>query len=146
MQPALSDRHLQPSRRLLVGVAVLAAVTTALLWPAFHRLAFVSWLLWLPPFFFALRYVAGSWLRVSPARGLSWKLALPFGTVLGSCELHAAHIAELRLDTSLFGRLLGLWTLQVVPREGAAHPPFRFFPGMEALAQELHAFLQESSA
>jgi hypothetical protein len=146
MKLILPERHLQPSRRLLVGVAVLAAVSTALLWPAFHRLALLAWLLWLPPFLFALRYVAGSWVRVSPVRGLSWRLAMPFGTVLGTCELHPANIAELRLDTSLFGRLLGLWTLQVVPREGAAHPPFRFFAGMEALAQELHAFLQEPSA
>jgi len=143
MNPVLADRHLQPSKRLLVGVALLASVTTALLWPAFHRLAFLAWLLWLPPFLFALRYVAGSWVRVSAVRGVSWRLALPFRTLLGTCALDAAAIRELRLDTSLFGRLLGLWTLQLVPREGAAHPPFRFFPGMEGLAQELHAHLHQ---
>lgn len=138
-----ADRHLQPSKRLLVGVAVLAAVSTALLWPAFQRLALAVWLLWLPPFAFALRYVAGSWVRVSAARGISWKLALPFRTVLGSVELHAADIRELRLDTPLFSRLLGLWCLQVIPREGAAHPPLRFFPGMDKVAEELHAYLSQ---
>ncbi|MFN8012394.1 MAG: hypothetical protein U0P81_13575 [Holophagaceae bacterium] len=138
-----ADRHLQPSKRLLVGVAVLAALSTGLLWPAFHRLALLAWLLWAPVFALALRYVAGSWLRVSVPRGLSWKLALPFRTVLGSVELHAADIREFRLDTALFARLLGLWTLQVVPREGAPHPPLRFFPGMDRLAEELHAYLQQ---
>jgi hypothetical protein len=144
MRTVLPDRHIQPSRRLLVGVAVLAALTTALLWPAFHRLAFLAWLLWLPPFLFALRYVGGSWVRVSAERGLSWKLSMPYGTVLGSCALSAAHIAELRLDTSLFGRLLGLWSLRIVPREGAAHPAFRYFPGMDALAKELYGHLQQA--
>lgn len=144
MKLLLADRHLQPSKRLLVGVALLASVTTILLWPAFHRLAFLAWLLWLPPFLFALRYAAGSWVRISAERGISWKLALPFRTVLGTCALHPADIGELRLDTSLFGRLLGLWTLQIIPREGAPHPPLRFFPGMDGLAQELHAYLHQS--
>lgn len=138
-----ADRHLQPSKRLLVGVAALAAASTGLLWPAFHRLALLVWVLWLPVFGFALRYVGGSWVRMSAQRGLSWKLALPFGTAIGSVELHAADIRELRLDTALFGRLLGLWTLQVIPREGAPHPPLRFFPGMDRLAEELHAYLSQ---
>ena len=144
MKLILADRHLQPSKRLLVGVALLAAVTTGLLWPAFHRLAFFVWLFWLPLFGLALRYVGGSWVRLSAERGISWKLALPFGTVLGTAGLHAADIAELRMDTSLFGRLLGLWTLQIIPREGAVHPPLRFFPGMDRLAEELHAYLSQS--
>lgn len=139
------DRHLQPSKRLLVGVAALAALSTALLWPAFHRLALLVWTLWLPVLAFALRYVAGSWVRMSAGRGLSWKLALPFRTVLGSVELHAADIREFRLDTALFGRVLGLWTLQVIPREGAPHPPLRFFPGMDKVAEELHAYLSQKA-
>ena len=143
MKLILADRHLQPSRRLLVGLALLASVTTTLLWPAFHRMAFAVWALWLPILGFALRYVAGSWVRVSAERGISWKLALPFRTALGTTALDAVAIAELRMDTALFGRLLGLWTLQIVPREGAPHPPLRFFPGMDRLAEELHAYLSQ---
>ncbi len=143
MKLVLPDHHLQPSKRLLLGVAALAALSTGLLWPAAHRWAMLVWVLWVPVFGFALRYVAGSWVRISAARGLSYCLKTPFGTRLGSIGLDAASIAELRLESSVGSRMLGLWTLTIISRDGSVHPPFHFFAGMDHVAEELHGYLRQ---
>ncbi len=137
------DRHLQPSKRLLLGVAMFAALSTGLLWPAAHRWALMVWTLWIPVFVFALRYVTGSWIRISATRGLSYCLKTPLGTRLGSIELDSSSIAELRLESSVGSRLLGLWSLRVISRDGTIHPPFHFFTGMDRIAEELHGYLQQ---
>lgn len=142
MNPVLPERHLAPSKRLLLGVAVLASSFTFAAWPSLHGKAFWVWAGFLPIFGFTLRYVTGSWVRVSAARGLSYRLTLPFCTRLGSIELDAAQIAELRLESNLFSRLLGLWSLSIVSRDGTVHPAFRFFPGMDHLAEDLHRYLE----
>lgn len=141
-EAGLPDRHLRPSKRLLLGVALLAALATFLAWPPLHSKALWVWAAFLPIFAFTLRYVAGSWVRVSAARGLSYCLVLPFGQRLGSIQLDAAHIAELRLEASVLSRFLGLWSLRLIARDGIVHPTFRFFPGMDRLAEELHGYLQ----
>lgn len=143
MKLLFPDRHLQPSKRLLLGVALFAALSTGLLWPATHRWALLVWLLWVPVFTFALRYVTGSWVRISATRGLSYKLKTPLGTRLGSIELDSSSIAELRLESSVASRLLGLWSLRVISRDGTLHPPFHFFTGMDRLAEELHGYLEQ---
>lgn len=143
MKVLLPDQHLRPSQRLLTGIAVLACISTAALWPALHRWALVVWLLWLPVFGLALRYISGSWIRVSPERGLSWCLVTPFGKRLGSVELLPSDIAELRLEASLLARLLGLWDLQILRREGDPSPRFRFFEGLAPLAEAIHAYLKQ---
>jgi hypothetical protein len=143
MKLLLPDRHLQPSKRLLLGVAIFAALSTGLLWPAVHRWALLVWLGWTPVFLFALRYVSGSWIRVNAARGLSYCLKTPLGTRLGSIELDSTSIAELRLESSVGSRLLGLWSLRVITRDGTIHPPFHFFVGMDRIAEELHGYLQQ---
>ena len=143
MKLILPDRHLQPSKRLLLGVAIFAALTTALLWPAAHRWALLVWILWIPVFGFALRYVTGSWIRINAARGLSYSLKTPLGTRLGFIELDSSTIAELLLESSVGSRLLGLWSLRVICRDGAVHPPFHFFGGMDRIAEELHGYLQQ---
>ena len=137
------DRHLQPSKRLLLGVAMFAALSTGLLWPAAHRWALMVWTLWIPVFVFALRYVTGSWVRISATHGLSYRLKTPLGTRLGSIELDSSSIAELRLESSVGSRLLGLWSLRVISRDGTLHPPFHFFTGMDRIAEELHGYLQQ---
>jgi len=139
----LPDRHLQPSKRLLLGVAMFAALTTGLLWPAAHRWALLIWTLWVPVLFSALRYVSGSWIRISAERGLSYNLKTPLGTRLGSIELDSSSIAELRLESSVGSRLLGLWSLRIISRDGTIHPPFHFFTGMDRIAEELHGYLQQ---
>ncbi|MBL0313116.1 MAG: hypothetical protein IPP78_10475 [Holophagaceae bacterium] len=141
MKLTFPDRHLQPSKRLLPGVAVLAALSTGLLWPAAHRWALLVWILWLPVFALVLRYVAGSWVRISAQRGLSYCLKTPLGTRLGSIELDSSSIAELRLEASVGSRLLGLWSLKIITRDGTTHPPFHFFTGMDRIAEELHGYL-----
>ncbi|MBL0209792.1 MAG: hypothetical protein IPQ13_02595 [Holophagaceae bacterium] len=143
MKLILPDRHLQPSKRLLLGVAVFAALSTALLWPAAHRWALLVWALWIPVLLFALRYVSGSWIRISAARGLSYNLKTPLGTRLGSIQLDSASIAELRLESSVGSRLMGLWSLKVICRDGTVHPPFHFFLGMDRIAEDLHGYLQQ---
>ena len=143
MKLFLPDRHLQPSKRLLLGVAMFAALTTGLLWPAAHRWALLIWTLWVPVLFSALRYVSGSWIRISAERGLSYNLKTPLGTRLGSIELDSASIAELRLESSVGSRLLGLWSLRIISRDGTIHPPFHFFTGMDRIAEELHGYLQQ---
>ena len=143
MKLFLPDRHLQPSKRLLLGVAMFAALTTGLLWPAAHRWALLVWTLWIPVLFFALRYVSGSWIRISAERGLSYNLKTPLGTRLGSIELDSASISELRLESSVGSRLLGLWSLRIISRDGTIHPPFHFFTGMDRIAEELHGYLQQ---
>lgn len=143
MKLTLPDRHLQPSKRLLLGVAVFAALSTALLWPAAHRWALLVWALWIPVLLFALRYVSGSWVRISAARGLSYNLKTPLGTRLGSIGLDSSSIAELRLESSVGSRLLGLWSLRIISRDGTTHPPFHFFAGMDRVAEELHGYLQQ---
>ncbi len=143
MKLILPDRHLQPSKRLLLGVAVIAALSTGLLWPAAHRWALLVWILWIPVFVFALRYVSGSWIRISAVRGLSYNLKTPLGTRLGSIELDSVSIAELRLESSVGSRMLGLWSLKVICRDGTLHPPFHFFTGMDRVAEELHGYLQQ---
>ncbi|HJV90379.1 MAG TPA: hypothetical protein VJ623_08755 [Holophagaceae bacterium] len=139
----LEDAHLKPSPRLLVGVALLASLVTTGLWGALGRWALIAWVAALPMLVLALRYVAGSWVRVSAHRGLSWCLKTPFGTRLGSVELLPADIAELRLEASLAARLLGLWDLQIVRRDGTVLPPFRFFAGMDRQAEILHGYLEQ---
>ncbi len=143
MKLLFPDRHLQPSKRLLLGVALLAALSTGLLWPAAHRWALLVWILWVPVLAFALRYVAGSWVRVSAERGLSYCLKTPLGTRLGSMELDASSIAELRLEATVGSRMLGLWSLRIISRDGTLHPPFHFFAGMERIAEELHGYLRQ---
>ncbi len=143
MKLFLPDRHLQPSKRLLLGVAVFAALSTGLLWPAAHAWALLVWTLWVPVLVFALRYVTGSWVRISAERGLSYNLKTPLGTRMGSIELVSSTISELRLESSVGSRLLGLWSLRVISRDGTVHPPFHFFSGMDRIAEELHGYLQQ---
>jgi len=143
MKLILPDRHLQPSKRLLLGVAIFAALSTGLLWPAAHRWALLVWALWIPVLFFALRYVSGSWIRINAERGLSYNLKTPLGTRLGSIELDSSSIAELRLESSVGSRMLGLWSLRIISRDGTANPPFHFFAGMDRIAEELHGYLQQ---
>lgn len=143
MKIILPDRHLQPSKRLLLGVALFASLATFAVWPALHSKALWVWAACLPLFILALRYVGGSWIRISAARGLSYCLKTPLGTRLGSVELDASSIAELRLESTLGSRLLGLWSLHVISRDGVAHPIFRFFPGMDRVAEELHRYLEQ---
>lgn len=144
MKLILPDRHLQPSKRLLLGVAMAAALSTGLLWPAAHRWALLVWVLWLPVFIAAMRYVTGSWVRISADRGLSYNLKTPLGTRLGSIALDSGAIAELSLESSVGSRMLGLWSLRVIGRDGVQHPPFHFFAGMDRIAEELHAYLQQA--
>ncbi|HJV90186.1 MAG TPA: hypothetical protein VJ623_07780 [Holophagaceae bacterium] len=139
----LEDSHLKPSPRLLVGVALLASLVTTGLWGALGRWALVAWVAALPLLGVALRYVAGSWVRISAHRGLSWCLKTPFGTRLGTVELLPADIAELRLEASLAARMLGLWDLQIVKRDGTVLPKFRFFAGMDRQAEILHGYLEQ---
>ncbi len=139
----LQDAHLKPSPRLLVGVAFLASLVTFGLWGGLGRWALLAWVAALPVLALAARYVAGSWVRISPLRGLSWCLKTPFGTRLGSVELLPAEIAELRLEASLAARLLGLWDLQIVKRDGTVLPRFRFFAGMDRQAEILHGYLEQ---
>ncbi len=143
MKLIFPDRHLQPSRRLLLGVALVAAFATFAAWPALHLRALWVWAAFVPLFFLTLRYETGSWVRISALRGLSYCLKTPLGTHLGSIELSTSNIAELRLESSLGSRLLGLWTLQIITRDGTPHPTFRFFAGMERLAEELHGYLEQ---
>ena len=142
-EAGLPDRHLRPSKRLLLGVALVATLATFAAWPPLHSRALWVWAAFLPVFVFALRYVSGSWIRVSAARGLSYCLAMPFGQRLGSIELSASHIAELRLEASVLSRFLGLWSLCIIARDGTIHPTFRFFSGMDRVAEELHRYLQQ---
>jgi hypothetical protein len=58
-------------------------------------------------------------------------------------ELLPAEIAELRLEASLGARLLGLWDLQIVKRDGTVLPRFRFFAGMDRQAEVLHGYLEQ---
>ena len=60
----LEDQHHRPSQRLLLGVAAVAALATWLLWPLAGRRAFFVWLVALPVFLAAVRYVGGSWFRL----------------------------------------------------------------------------------
>jgi len=143
MKLFIPDRHLQPSKRLVLGVAIFAALSTGLLWPAAHSWALLLWILWVPVLVFALRYVTGSWVRISAERGLSYNLKTPLGTRLGTIELDSSSIAELRLESSVGSRLLGLWSLRVISRDGTVHPPFHFFSGMDRIAEELHGYLQQ---
>ena len=129
--------------RLLLAVSVFASLSTLLLWPAAHAWALLAWVAWAPIFVFALRYVTGSWIRINAARGLSYCLKTPFSTHLGSVELDASSIAELRLESTLLSRLLGLWSLRIISRDGTLHPTFRFFPGMDRVADELHRYLEQ---
>ena len=143
MRLHLPDQRLRVSRRLPAGVALLAALSTALMWPFFHRGALVAEAFWIPAFAFALRYMRGSWIRVSAARGLSWRLALPLGERLGSVALDPAEIAELRLEPGLLARLLGLTDLRILTRDGGSTPRLRCFEGLAPLAEALHAHLQQ---
>ena len=139
----LEDQHHRPSQRLLLGVAAVAALATWLLWPMAGRKAIGVWFLALPIFVFAIRYVSGSWVRLSVHRGLSWCLKTPFGTRLGNVDLHPSDIAELRIESTLFSRLLGLTDLRIVKRDGTSTPVFRFFPGLDITAEQLHAYLEQ---
>lgn len=151
MRMVIEDMHLRPSQRLLVGVAWLSTLAMALLW-------FLAWdrARWLVigaapvlcgvPFGWALGYISGSWVRISAHRGISWCLAtrgLGRSKQLGSVELHAADIAELRLESTLLGRMLGLWDLQIIRRDGQPVPRFRFFQRMDQVAETLHAYLHQ---
>jgi hypothetical protein len=146
MRVLIPERHLRPSPRLLVGVAVVSCLTTFGLWQVLGRWALLLPLAWAGVLVWAIGYVNRSWIRISAERGLSWCLATKgFGTSrqLGSLELHAADIAELRLESSLLARLLGLWDLQIIRRDGAPVPRFRYFHGMDRIAEELHRYLQQ---
>ena len=143
MRIHLPDQHLRVSQRLPLGVAVVAALSTILLWPGLHRWSLLVWIAWTPAFIFALRYATGSWVRVSLERGISWRLALPRGEVLGSIAVDPGEIAELRLESSLLARLLGLWDLQILKRDGSTSPRLRFFQGIVPVAEALHAHLQQ---
>lgn len=146
MRLILPERHLKPSQRLLVGLAVLAALSASLAWTGAGRWGLVIVAgAWGAPLGWAAGYVGHSWVRIHPERGLSWCLrTVPWRPpVVGSIELHAADIAELRLESSLLARLLGLWDLQIVQRDGTLTPRFRFFQGIEKVAEELHGYLQQ---
>lgn len=146
MQVLIPERHLKPSQRLLVGISILSCLTTFALWQATGIWAFLIMVLWGGALGWAFRYIQGSWIRISPERGLSWCLATqgPWGEKqIGSLELHASEIAEFRLESSLLARLLGLWDLQIIKRDGTVLPRFRFFQGMDRVAEELHGYLQQ---
>ena len=146
MKVLIPDRHLKPSQRLLVGISILSCLTTFALWQVTGRWAFVTLPLWGAAFGPAIAYVNGSWIRISSERGLSWCLSHKgwFGNKeIGSIELHASEIAEFRLESSLLARLLGLWDLQIIKRDGTVLPRFRFFQGMDTVAEELHRYLQQ---
>ena len=78
-------------------------------------------------------------------RGISWRLAMPFKEQLGSIDLDPSAIEELRLESNLLGRLVGLWDLQFVGPDGTLSPKLRFFEGVEPLAEALHAYLQQAA-
>lgn len=145
MRLHIPDQQLRVSQRLPLGVAILASLTTAILWPALHQWALLIWIGWAPVFLLALRYATRSWVRVSMDRGISWRLVGPRGEQLGSVSVDPGEIAELRLESSLFARLLGLWDLQILKRDGSATPRLRFFEGMVPLAEALHAHLQQEA-
>ncbi len=143
----LEDQHLRPSQRLLVGVGVLAALSTTILWVVAGRWALFLLPLWLVPMGWAMGYISGSWVRISAQRGISWCLVtkgLSRTKQLGSLELHPSEIAELRLESTLLGRLLGLWDLQIVRRDGQPVPTFRFFHRMDQVGEMLHAYLEQA--
>jgi hypothetical protein len=143
----LEDQHLQPSQRLLVGVGVLAALSTTILWMLAGRWAMWLLPLWGAPMGWAMSYISSSWVRISAQRGISWCLAtkgLSRAKQLGSVALHPSEIAELRLESTLLGRLLGLWDLQIVRRDGQPVPPFKFFHRMDQVGEMLHAYLEQA--
>ena len=146
MRLQIPDQQLRVSPRLPWGVAALAVLGPAMLWPALHRGSLLVAVAGVPALLFALRYAAGSWIRVSMQRGVSWRLASPFGTRLGSIALDPSAIAELRLESSLLGRLLGLWDLQFVAPDGTVSRRLRFFHGIAPLTEALHAYLQQNAA
>ncbi len=142
----LEDAHLKPSPRLLVGVAVLAALSTSVLVVLAGRWAFWLLPLWGGPMGWAYAYISGSWIRISATKGISWCLAtrgLARVRSIGSIELLPSEIAELRLESTLLARLLGLWDLQIVKRDGTVLPKFRFFAGMDRQAEILHGYLEQ---
>ena len=124
---------------------MLAGLSTALLWPGLHRWSLLVWIAWVPAFVFALRYATGSWVRVSMRRGISWRMVTPFGERLGSVALDPVEISELRLESNLLSRLLGLWDLQFVAPDGTVSAKLRFFQGIVPLAESLHAYLQQNA-
>lgn len=140
----LPQRHLKPSPRLLVGIALVSCLTTFTFWQVAGKWALLLSLGWGMVMGWAIGYVNGSWIRISPERGLSWCLAVTRPgreKQLGSIELDASEIAEFRLESSLLARLLGLWDLQIIKRDGTVLPRFRFFRGMDQVAEELHRYL-----
>lgn len=144
MAGLLPERHLKPSQRLLVGIALVSCLTTFGFWQIVGRWALILPLGWCAALVWAVGYVNGSWIRISPERGLSWCLATRgsgFRKQIGSVPLCAAEIAEFRLESSLLARLLGLWDLQIIKRDGTVLPRFRFFHGMDRVAEELHRYL-----
>lgn len=143
MRIVIEDMHLRPSQRLLVGVAGLAVFTTLLLYGLAGRWGIILLPFWGVPLGQAIAYVSTSWIRISAKRGISWCLRTPFGIRLGEVELHAADIAELRLESTLLGRMLGLWDLQIIRRDGQPVPRFRFFHRMDKVAETLHAYLHQ---
>ena len=145
MRLQIPDQQLRVSRRLPVGVALMGVLATALLWPFLHRWALSIWTLGVPVLVFALRYASRSWVRVSLQRGLSWRMATPFGDRLGSIALDPSSVAELRLEPGLPGRLLGLPDLRILGPDGASTPRLRCFEGVEPLAEALHAYLQQAA-
>ena len=145
MRLQIPDQQLRVSPRLPVGIALITVLHTALLWPELHRQAFLVWIAGAPALFLSLRYTSRSWIRVSMQRGIAWRLATPFKERLGSLELDPSAIAELRLESNLLGRLVGLWDLQLVAPDGTRSPKLRFFQGVEPLAEALHAYLQQKA-
>lgn len=146
MRVILAEQHLKPSQRLLVGAALLSCLVTVALFQVLGLRALGLMVPGAALLVAAARYIQGSWIRISPERGLSWCLATrPWSQQkqLGSIELHATEIAEFRLESSLLARLLGLWDLQIIRRDGTALPRFRYFQGMDRVAEELHRYLQQ---
>ena len=146
MRMDLPERHLKPSPRLLIGIAILSCLTTFALGRVAGLWALGLSGIWGLLLAWALVYVNGSWIRISPERGLSWCLVTrgwAGNKQLGSIELHASEIAEFRLESSLLARLLGLWDLQIIKRDGTLLPRFRFFQGMDRVAEELHRYLAQ---
>lgn len=140
----IEDQHHRPSQRLLLGVAVLAALATTVLWILVGRWALLMLPLWGFPLAWAMTYISGSWIRISAARGISCCLATRGpgrDKVIGHVDLHPSDIAELRLESTLLGRLLGLWDLQIIRRDGQPAPRLRYFHRMDRTAELLHAYL-----
>ena len=144
MRLQLPDQQLRVSPRLPAGAAVLAALAAAAPWPWLGAWSLLALVPGVPAVVLALRFQRGSWIRVSQARGISWRMEGPFRRRLGSLALDPAEIGELRLEASLPSRLLALQDLRILSRDGGSQR-FRGFEGVGPLAEALHAVLQQAA-